>query len=53
MVEVEEDLNVEKVIISASLENIEKVVVSKTKKEKSEFVIMEPHQAFPLVPKEG
>lgn len=53
MVEVEKDLNVKKVIISANLENLEKVVASPTKREKSEFVIMAPQQAFALVLKEG
>uniref|UniRef100_M1BQB8 Gag-pro n=1 Tax=Solanum tuberosum TaxID=4113 RepID=M1BQB8_SOLTU len=53
MVEVEEDLNVKKVIILANLEKLEKVVASPTKREKSKFVIMTPHQAFALVPKEG
>uniref|UniRef100_M1DYJ1 Uncharacterized protein n=1 Tax=Solanum tuberosum TaxID=4113 RepID=M1DYJ1_SOLTU len=52
MIEVEENLNVEKVIVSANLEN-EEVVASPTKREKSKFVIMAPHQAFALVPKEG
>ena len=33
MVEVEEDLNVEKVIISTNLENLEKVVASPTKRD--------------------
>ena len=46
MVEVEEDLNVKKVIISANLEKLEKVVASPTKREKSKFVIMAPHQAL-------
>ena len=53
MIEVEEDLNMEKVIISTNLEKLEKVVASPTKREKSKFVIMAPHQAFALVPKEG
>uniref|UniRef100_M1BG40 Uncharacterized protein n=1 Tax=Solanum tuberosum TaxID=4113 RepID=M1BG40_SOLTU len=53
MIEVEEDLNVEKVIISANLEKLEKIVVSPTKMEKSEFGIMTPYQAFALVPNEG
>ncbi|XP_015160984.1 pollen-specific leucine-rich repeat extensin-like protein 1 [Solanum tuberosum] len=53
MVEVEEDLNVKKVTISANLEKLEKVVASPTKRETSKFVIMAPHQAFALVLKEG
>ena len=53
MIEVEEDLNVEKVIISADLENLEKVVVSPTKREKYEFGFITPHQYFASVLKEG
>uniref|UniRef100_M1BBA5 Uncharacterized protein n=1 Tax=Solanum tuberosum TaxID=4113 RepID=M1BBA5_SOLTU len=53
MVKVEEDLNVEKVIISVNLEKLEKVVISPTKREKSKFAIMAPHKAFALVPNEG
>jgi len=44
---------VEKVIILADLEKLEKVIASQTKREKSEFGIMTPRQAFALVSKEG
>lgn len=46
VIEVEEDLYVEKVIISANLEKLEKVAASPTKREKSKFRITTPHQAF-------
>lgn len=53
MIKVEDDLNVEEAVIQANLRIFEKVVASLTKREKSNFVIMTPHQTFALVPKEG
>lgn len=53
MVEVEEDLNVEKVIISTNLEKLNKFVSSPTKRENYEFGIIPPHHVFVLAPKEA
>lgn len=53
VIKVEEDLYVEKVIISDNLEKLEKVVSAPTIEENYEFGIKVPHQAFDIVPKEG
>lgn len=46
VIEVKEDLYVLKLIISSNLKNLEKVVASQTKREKSEFGIITHYQAF-------
>uniref|UniRef100_M1BA63 Uncharacterized protein n=2 Tax=Solanum tuberosum TaxID=4113 RepID=M1BA63_SOLTU len=53
MIEVEEDWCVDKSIIPTNPDNLEKIVASLSIVEKSKFVVMAPHQAFPLVPKNG
>lgn len=53
MIEIKEDLNAEKVIISVNLENFDKVVTPQTKRGKSNLWSWHLIKLFTLVPKDG